>query len=72
MFHYSQLFRSPGYVLTYGHRESRHWGLQGDVRLLHDIIGDGRGVAVSDESWAENTETVWWVSADIFLFAVTA
>lgn len=40
----------PMILSTSGDRESRRRGLQGDVRLLHDVVGDGRGVAVSDES----------------------
>lgn len=43
----------------YDNRESRRGGRQGDVRVVHDIPGDGRNVADPDEGQPGNTETVW-------------
>lgn len=43
----------------YDYRESRGGGRQGDVRVIHDITGDGWCVADPDEGQPGNTKTVW-------------
>lgn len=44
---------------SFANREPRHGGCQGNVRIFHDITGDGRIFNKPDEGKSRNTATVW-------------